>query len=35
MCWHLYAWGEDVEVLEPRRLAEMCDGFRREWRGLP
>ena len=35
MCWHLYMWGADVEVLEPRELAEMCEGFQRPWPGLP
>ena len=35
MCWHLYAWGEDVEVLEPKELADMCQGHRRHWPGLP
>jgi len=35
MCWHLYCWGEDVEVLEPAHLAEMCRGFRQAWPGLP
>jgi len=35
MAWHLYCWGEEVEVLEPARLAEMVHGQRREWDGLP
>ena len=35
MCWHLYSWGEDVEVLAPKSLAEMCDGHRPNWPGLP
>ncbi len=35
MCWHLYAWGEDVEVLEPKSLGDMCKGHRRHWPGLP
>ncbi len=35
MCWHLYMWGADVEVLEPRGLAEMCEGHRPSWEGLP
>ncbi len=35
MCWHLYCWGEDVEVLEPKHLAEMCRENRRNWPGLP
>jgi predicted DNA-binding transcriptional regulator YafY len=35
MCWHLFTWGKDVEVLEPRYLAEMCSWRQREWPGLP
>jgi predicted DNA-binding transcriptional regulator YafY len=35
MCWHLYMWGADVEALEPRELAEMCEGHRPSWPGLP
>ncbi len=35
MCWHLYMWGADVEVLEPPELAEMCEGHRPSWQGLP
>ncbi|MDP6730788.1 MAG: WYL domain-containing protein, partial [SAR324 cluster bacterium] len=35
MCWHLYKWGEDVEVLEPKHLADKCNGYRRSWPGLP
>lgn len=35
MCWHLYQWGDDVEVLAPASLREMCDGHRRDWPGLP
>jgi len=23
MCWHLYAWGDQVEVIEPKALADM------------
>jgi predicted DNA-binding transcriptional regulator YafY len=29
MCWHLYAWGDTVEVLAPEALRRMVDGFRR------
>ena len=35
MCWHLYCWGEDVEVLAPAHLAAMCATHREEWPGLP
>ncbi len=26
MAWHLYTWGDKVEVLEPAKLAEMMNG---------
>lgn len=29
MCWHLYAWGDQVEVLQPAVLREMVRGYRR------
>lgn len=29
MCWHLYAWGDAVEVLHPPGLAAMAHPFRR------
>ena len=29
MCWHLYAWGDKVEVIEPEQLAAMVNPFRR------
>jgi predicted DNA-binding transcriptional regulator YafY len=29
MAWHLYQWGEQVEVLAPRALAELVNGYRR------
>lgn len=35
MAWHLYSWGDAVEVLEPPRLAEMVHGQRRSWPALP
>ena len=35
MCWHLFCWGEDVEVLEPQELAEMLRDHRPGWPGLP
>ena len=35
MAWHLYAWGEDVEVLEPDSLVRLCEGHRPHWPGLP
>ena len=37
MCWHLYQWGDAVEVLEPEELREMVEGYRRSdfWPVLP
>lgn len=35
MAWHLYTWGDKVEVLEPRRLADMVHGQRVPWPALP
>lgn len=29
MCWHLYSWGDTVEVIEPQGLRDMCEGFAR------
>jgi len=29
MCWHLYLWGDDVEVLAPERLRDMVHDYRR------
>lgn len=29
MCWHLYAWGDQVEVLQPAALRELVRGHRR------
>ena len=29
MCWHLYAWGDKVEVIAPQRLRDLVEGFRR------
>lgn len=29
MAWHLYLWGDAVEVLAPDRLREMVSGFQR------
>ncbi len=29
MCWHLYAWGNKVEVLAPPKLRELVHNFRR------
>lgn len=35
MCWHLYAWGKSVEVLQPAELREMVHGHRRDFEALP
>jgi predicted DNA-binding transcriptional regulator YafY len=30
MCWHLYSWGDHVEVIEPEALREMVQNYRRD-----
>lgn len=35
MCWHLYCWGDQVQVLEPKQLADMCADKSKAWPGLP
>jgi len=36
MCWHLYLWGDQVEVLAPERLREMVEGhLRSDFPSLP
>jgi predicted DNA-binding transcriptional regulator YafY len=35
MAWHLFAWGDDVEVLEPKSLAKLVQRHRPHWPGLP
>jgi predicted DNA-binding transcriptional regulator YafY len=35
MCWHLYTWGQAVEVLQPAALREMVQGFQRKFEALP
>jgi predicted DNA-binding transcriptional regulator YafY len=36
MCWYLYAWGDNVEVLSPERLRKLVLGFQRpDFPGLP
>lgn len=29
MTWHLYQWGDKVEVLAPARLRDLVEGYRR------
>ncbi len=35
MAWHLYIWGDAVEVIAPKALREMTLGYRRAWGLLP
>lgn len=35
MTWHLYSWGDAVEVLAPERLREMVHDYRRTFPALP
>lgn len=35
MAWHLLAWGDAVEVLEPPALADLVNPHRQHWKGLP
>jgi len=35
MAWHLYAWGDKVEVLQPERLRNLVEGQRVAWSALP
>jgi predicted DNA-binding transcriptional regulator YafY len=36
MAWHLYKWGDKVEVLAPQALRDMVEGFRRsDFAALP
>lgn len=36
MCWHLYAWGDQVEVVQPAALADLVRAHRRgDFPGLP
>jgi predicted DNA-binding transcriptional regulator YafY len=36
MCWHLYSWGDAVEVLAPPELAELVNSHRRsDFEALP
>jgi len=36
MCWHLYSWGDKVEVLEPTELQQMVEGYgRADFPALP
>ena len=35
MCWHLFAWGCDVEVIQPSSLSKMIKNHQPAWPGLP
>ncbi len=35
MAWHLYCWGDKVEVLQPQRLADLVHRHRVAWPALP
>jgi len=35
MAWHLYAWGDRVEVLQPQRLADLVNRHRVRWPAIP
>lgn len=35
MAWHLYCWGDQVEVLSPPELAARCTAHRPAWEALP
>ncbi|OFX07556.1 MAG: WYL domain-containing protein [Alphaproteobacteria bacterium RIFOXYD12_FULL_60_8] len=35
MAWHLYTWGDQVEVLEPEKLKAMAQDHRVRWKALP
>ena len=35
MAWHLYQWGSNVEVLEPKKLAQVVNDNRPKWPGNP
>lgn len=35
MAWHLYQWGEDVEVISPQHLADIVHRHRERWPATP
>ncbi len=35
MAWHLYMWGDQVEIVKPAVLRKMVNGHKRKWDGLP
>lgn len=35
MAWHLYMWGDRVDVLAPESLRDLVNGHQRNWPALP
>ncbi|OUR79608.1 hypothetical protein A9Q83_04210 [Alphaproteobacteria bacterium 46_93_T64] len=35
MAWHLFMWGDKVEVIEPLKLRDMMENHRPNWDALP
>ena len=35
MAWHLYMWGDQVDVIKPKSLAKMTKKHRAAWEALP
>ena len=35
MAWHLYSWGDQVEVVAPEALAKLIAPVRQKWPALP
>jgi len=35
MAWHLFKWGDHVEVIEPKGLAKLIENHRPSWKALP
>ncbi len=35
MAWHLFAWGDHVEIIKPKKLAKTMQKYRPHWEGLP
>lgn len=35
MAWHLYSWGNSVEVLEPKALRDMVVGYQKKFPAMP
>jgi predicted DNA-binding transcriptional regulator YafY len=35
MAWHLYCWGDQVEVIEPEALAKLATPARQHWPAFP